>query len=327
MTAGRLGAEGRRPARRVEGVNRVKHFISLLDYTTDELLGLLDSAELLKRAFHAGAVEPALKGKRFALIWDAEGFRNRVAFEAGIQALGGSFVQVPGKLDAREPIEDVSRYLANWFDCIIARTHPHEHMIRLTRQNRVPVVNARTDYNHPCEILGDLLYIRGKRGTLSNLRVVFVGEATNLCVPWFEAAARLPIAVMQVCPKGREIDGEVLREIGRDAVGKLSTGNSLEEGLRNADVIYTDCWPRHNDDAVRKEFLPYQISAALIRRHCPEAIFLPCPPVTRGEEVSSDAMEEYGHAVFEAKEDLLHAQNAVLIHLIKQPRTRGDSLS
>ena len=116
--------------------------------------------------------------------------------------MGGKAVQVPGKLDSKEPIEDVVRYLQNWFHAIVARTETHSHMIRLAKAASVPVINAKTDHNHPCEILADLTYIRAQRGSLDNLKVVFVGEPTNLCHPWFEAAARLPIEVTQVCPKG-----------------------------------------------------------------------------------------------------------------------------
>ncbi|MBN2461908.1 MAG: ornithine carbamoyltransferase [Candidatus Cloacimonetes bacterium] len=294
----------------------MKHFITFRDFSSEEIIDLLDSAYFLQKDFHENKMDLKLKGKNFALIWDAEGFRNRVAFEMGIQIMGGTFVQVPGKLDAKESIEDVSKYLSNWFDCIIARTHPHEHMIRLTRQNRIPVINARTDFNHPCEILGDLLYIRNKRGFLENLKVVFVGEATNLCISWFEAATCLPIQVTQVCPENYEIISRVFKELNSNPAGKLSISNDLIENLKGADVIYTDCWPKHNDEEVRKAFLKYQIRSEHIKRYCPDVIFLPCPPVTRGEEVSSEVMEEYGTHVFEAKENLLHVQNAVMIHLV-----------
>ena len=115
----------------------------------------------------------------------------------------------------------LARYLQNWFHAIVARTESHEHMVRLSASAAIPVINARTDHNHPCEILGDLTYIRAYRGSLNELKVVFVGEPTNLCHPWFEAATRLPIQVIQVCPKGFEMDPAYLSRLQHEARGVL----------------------------------------------------------------------------------------------------------
>ena len=298
-----------------------RHFITLLDFTKEEILDLLLTAKQLKLAWDNEAMLPKLKNKRFALIWDTEGFRNRVAFELGITVMGGTYVQIPGQLDQRESIEDVSLYLSDWFDAIIARTRSHDHMLRLTKQNIIPVINARTNYNHPCEILGDLQYILTKHDRLDGLKVAFIGETTNLCISWFEAAARLPIKVVQVCPNEYMISKQSFSQLSKNAIGDLSTSNDLELSIKNVDVLYTDCWPSHNNDNsghIRDLFIPYQITADRIKKLCPNVIFLPCPPVTRGEEVSIDAMEIYGRYVYEAKENLLHAQNALLITLLKK---------
>jgi ornithine carbamoyltransferase len=297
-----------------------KDFISFLDFTQADLIALLDLADTLREAWEAKRLPQNLAGKSIALIWDAEGFRNRVAFELGIAAMGGIAVQVPGKLDERESIEDVARYLDNWFDGVVSRARKHEHMQRLAAASQHPVINARTDFNHPCEILGDLAYIRTKRGNLDGLKVAFVGEATNLCHPWFGAAARLPIHVVQICPVGYEVDADFIAQVQRDAIGTASVSQDLDTGLKDADVVYTDCWPYRSslEDHARiaRQFLPYQITAEKLRLAAPDVFFLPCPPVTRGEEVSEDAMAYLGHQVYEAKAYLLHAQNAVLTALL-----------
>ena len=298
----------------------VKDFITLLDYTEAEITALLDLADTLRDAGHAGRLPQNLKGKSLALIWDAGGFRNRVTFELGIAQMGGIAVQIPGQLDGRESIEDVARYLDNWFDGIVTRTQTMCHVQRLAAASSKPVINARTDFNHPCEILGDLAYIRTKRGTLEGLKVVFVGEATNLCHPWFAGAARLPIEVVQVCPEGYEVRADFLSEARDGAVGTLRIGHDLISELKDADVVYTDCWPQRTSPEERRhiaaQFLPYQITASRLRTAPAGVMFLPCPPVTRGEEVSADAMAYLGDHVYEAKEYLLHAQNAVLTTLI-----------
>lgn len=298
-----------------------RDFVSLLDWSQQEIVALLDLAGDMHRDWHAGRMEQPLRGRRVALVWDAGGFRNRVAFELGIAAMGGAAVQVPGELDAREPIEDVTRYLENWFDAIVARTRIHGHMLRLAAAAAIPVINARTDYNHPCEILGDLAFVRSKRGALDGLEVAFVGEATNLCHPWLEAAARLPVSVVQICPLGYEVRPDVLARMREGAVGSLETTNDFDAGLAGADVVYTDCWPARPtaEDRARVAalFLPYQVTAARLRHAARGAFFLPCPPVTRGEEVSADAMESPACCVYEAKEHLLHAQNAVHATLLR----------
>ena len=162
-----------------------KDFLTFLDYSQSEIIALLDLAEQMRESHRLRRMPQALAGRSVALIWDAEGFRNRVAFELGIASMGGVAVQMPGRLDERESIEDVTAYLDNWFDGIVARVRLHSFMQRLAEAAKIPVINARTDYNHPCEILGDLAYIRARRGSLQGLKVAFVGEATNVCHPWF----------------------------------------------------------------------------------------------------------------------------------------------
>ena len=295
-------------------------FLHLNDFSERELIELMDSADALRLSWIANKMPRNLCNRNVALIWDAGGFRNRVAFELGIAAMGGKAVQIPGKLDSRESIEDVVRYLTNWFHAIVARTETHEQMMRLARGASIPVINARTNHNHPCEILADLTYIRAKRGSIDGLKVVFVGEPTNLCYPWCEAAAKLPISVVQVCPKGYEIDSIQIKAFSQSAKGEVLVSNELDSELIGADVIYTDCWPHSltEKDAARitHDFAAYQVTSEKLHLAKPGCFFLPCPPVTRGEEVSEEVMQTCGATVYEAKEYLLHAQNAILSYVL-----------
>lgn len=297
-----------------------KHFISLLDWCADDLSDLLDAVQIFRQMWTERDLPPALKGRRVALMWGATGFRNRVAFEMGIAELGGISVEVPVPIDEREPIEDVARYLDNWFDAIVARTATHEQMLRLASSVRVPVINARTWFNHPCEILGDLAFIREQRGELNGVRVAFIGEATNLGRSWFEASARFPINVVQVCPPGFEVEAQFLQQIAREAEGRVAVTQDMLSAIAEADVIYTDCWPTRETDnehkQIRDRFLPFQVTAEVLSASPKDALFLPCPPVQRGEEVSDSAMNWPGCRVYEAKEYLLHAQNALLVALL-----------
>ncbi len=297
-----------------------KDFISFLDWSAEDLSELVEAAQTFRELWVRGKSPPSLKGRRIALMWGATGFRNRVAFELGIAELGGKAVEIPGAIDVNEPLEDVARYLDNWFDAIVARTATHDLMLRLADAARVPVINARTPFNHPCEILGDLAYIKEQRGDLTDLRVAFIGEATNLGHSWFEAAARFPIHVVQVCPAGYGVEARFLQRIAREAEGEVSVSGDIHSAMADADVIYTDCWPAGGTDEdqqkIRDLFLPYQVTEEMLRVSPTDALFLPCPPVHRGEEVSEGAMNWPGCRVYEAKEYLLHAQSALLVSLI-----------
>ena len=217
-----------------------RDFLSLKDFSELELSSLMDLADRLRDDFKAGTLPQTLRNKSVALIWNAEGFRNRVAFELGIARMGGTAVQVPGRLDEKEPIGDVAAYLDNWFDAIIVRTRMHAILLRLAAPADSPVINARTSHNHPCEVLGDLAFARTVRGSVDGIRVAFVGEATNLCHSWFEAAARLPIHVTQACPEEYAVASEFLAEIGASATGTTLVTQDIGVALRNADVVYTD---------------------------------------------------------------------------------------
>lgn len=297
-----------------------RDFIAVNDLSRAELMTLFDQAQTLARAFQERSLPPLLKGKRIALWFTDTGFRNRVAFELGIKSLGGEAIYIPGQLGDREAIEDVAAYLDNWFDAVVIRAPSYEALQQLALAARIPVINARTPHNHPCEILGDLAFVYAERGTVDGLTVVFVGEAANLCHSWFEAAVPLPLRVIQVCPEGYEVDDHFLVELQQLAVGEFQVTNELEPALKQADIIYTDCWPRRHTEE-DKEFVPllfepYQITPDKLALTPSGAMFLPCPPVTRGEEVSAEAMTSSHCRVYEAKAYLLHAQNALLAQLV-----------
>ncbi len=240
---------------------------------------LLARAELLQQGMRDAEMRAGLAGKRVAFIWDGEGFRNRAAFDLGVQLLGGVGVEIPVRLGVGEAIEDVAHYLDNWFDAAVIRTPRFETLTRFADAAAGPVINARTDHNHPCEILGDLAFIRATGRCLDGLRVLFVGEATNLCHSWCEAAAVLPIAVTQVCPAGFEASGAWWRQLVPQPAGRFEHSDELDRVMSHADVVYTDRWPQRSDgaerEAVEESFAPFQVTAELLSLAPPEALFLP----------------------------------------------------
>jgi ornithine carbamoyltransferase len=297
----------------------MRHFLTLLDYTATELSMILDRANEMAELWRSQTMPQVLHGKRIALWFYGQGFRNRVAFELGAREMGGTVAYIPGDLGVHEPIQDVAGYLQNWFSMFVIRAQRHEDLLEVAARSTVPVINARTDRGHPCEIMGDLLYLRQLGRDLGTLKLVFVGEPSNLCMSWLEAAAVFPMRVIQVCPPGYEISASSLEALRSRAAGHISVTHDLRSALVDADVVYTDCWPEAKTAAdqarVRAAFLPYQITVEHLAGLGERGIFLPCPPVTRGEEVSDEAMQSSKCRNHEAKSNLLHVQNAIMEYL------------
>ncbi|MCW5890944.1 MAG: ornithine carbamoyltransferase [bacterium] len=292
------------------------HFLSLRDWGAARAVETLDRADVLSALWRDDRMPQSLAGVRVALWFPDGGFRNRLAFELGAQAMGAIVAYMPGEVGAPEPVDDVAAYLANWFDVLVVRTWGHADLVRLAASERLPVVNGRTAEGHPCEILGDLLHLRRRRGTLDGLAVAYVGPASNIGTSWLEAASILPIRVVQVCPPGYETAPALLAELRAGAAGTLAVSHDLDDALRDVDVIYTDCWPSSRPgetrDDVARAFRPYRIDVRHLERLRDDGVFLPCPPVTRGEEVTAAAMSSPRCESPAAKERLLHVQNAIL---------------
>lgn len=281
-----------------------RDFVQFHDLDADTILSIVGRAQALAAAWEDRAMPQSLAGKRVALIADDSGWRNTTAFDLGVRAMGGVCVQSPIRFNVHETTADIAGYLDNWFDILIVRTRELSALRELASIAKAPVVNARTQSNHPCETLGDLAYVCGRRGTLDGLKVVGVAPDANILRSWVEASLSLPIRVAQLYPEDWQI---------KDVASPSFSASTSLDALFDADVIITDCWP---DGARADQLVEYQISASLLDRCRPDVIFLPCPPVSRGKEVSADAM---GHSACQstaAKAYLLHAQNALLEWLV-----------
>jgi ornithine carbamoyltransferase len=292
----------------------MKNFLHLNDFDRTVIHQILDRADLLREKWKLNQMPQSLKGKKLALWFWGQGFRNRVAFEIGARSMGADVSFIPGELAVHEPLEDITHYLNNWFSLLVIRCRSHDHLKKVAEDAHVPVINARTSYNHPCEIMGDLQYIRRVRGSLDGLKVVFVGEVTNLCMSWFEAARVLPIEVIQVGPRQVLLNDEAVTSINSTSAGRVSVSDTFDGCISAAtDVLYTDCWPKEGDrETVRQQFSPYQITEELVDRIDQHGFFLPCPPITRGQEASAGSASHPRCCDYAAKECLLHAQNAIM---------------
>ncbi len=299
----------------------MKDFLSLADCSADEIIGLLDLADELRQWHWDRKAYRPLEGRTIAMIFEKPSLRTRVTFEIGIFHLGGHGLFYQTRLGERESVADMARNLERWVDGIVARTFSHDHLIELAEYAAVPVVNALTDREHPCQILADAQALRDHKRDFTGLKVAFVGDGNNVFASWAHFAARIPIELALVCPEGYEPDPEILAWSQREAKGSIVVTHDVAAGVKDADAVYTDVWASMGQedeaDARAKVFAPYQVNADLMKFAKDDAIFMHCLPAHRGSEVTDDVIDSPKSIVFDEAENRLHVQKAVMVTLMK----------
>ncbi|MCC6144949.1 MAG: ornithine carbamoyltransferase [Candidatus Hydrogenedentes bacterium] len=299
----------------------VKDFISLADFSQDEIVAFLDLADDLKAKQRNRIPHRLLEGKTLAMIFEKPSLRTRVTFHTGMFQLGGDSVLIETTLGARESVPDVARNLARWVDGIMARTFRHSDVIQLAEYASVPVINALTDMLHPCQILADAQAIREHKGRdLSSLKLAFVGDGNNVFHSWALFAAKVPINLTLVCPPGYEPDEKIVAKARSLAAGQIEITHDVQAGVKDADAVYTDVWASmgQEKETIEREraFAAYQVNDALMGLAKKDALFMHCLPAHRGSEVTDSVMDSPNSIVFDQAENRLHAQKAVLATLM-----------
>jgi ornithine carbamoyltransferase len=297
---------------------RGRDLLSIRDLTPDELDMLLRTALSMKR----DGSRPLLEGKTAALVFEKPSLRTRVSFEVGMKQLGGSAIYLSQSevgLGQREPVEDVARVLSRYVAGIVARTYAQETLTSLAAAADVPVVNALSDDEHPCQALADLLTVREKKGRLAGVRIAFIGDGNNVSASLALAAALAGAEFIIASPPDYALTPDVVgaaREWARRTGGAIETVVSPEEAARGADVVYTDVWTSMGQEAERRKrieaFQGYQVDAELMSLAKPDAIFMHDLPAHRGEEITQEVIEGPQSVVFQQAENRLHAQKALL---------------
>ena len=299
-------------------------FLSIGDLTSGEVLGLVRQAERMK----AEGTPDLLAGKVIALLFEKPSLRTRVSFEVGIRQMGGHCIYLSNQdvgLGVREPESDVARVLDRWVDGIVARVNSHRSLETLADHSSVPVVNALSDLEHPCQAVGDLLTVYEHKGSLKGRRVAFVGDGNNVAASLALACASVGADFVIACPQGYELPASVLDE----AEGRASaSGSSVErveapeEAVGSADVVYTDVWTsmgQESESAQRlRAFAGYMVDEQLMSAARPDAIFMHDMPAHRGEEISQGMIDHPRSVVFDQAENRLHGQKAVLARLFSK---------
>ena len=299
-------------------------FLSLRDFAPTEVHHLLELAADIKA--RPAEFSTALRGKTLAMIFEKPSLRTRVTFDVGIQQLGGfSLYLSPAEisLGKRESIHDVAKNLERMVQGIMIRTFAHQIVEEMAKEASVPIINGLTDYSHPCQAMADFLTIKEVKGRVDGIRLSFVGDGNNVAHSLMFAGALLGAHVTVVTPPGYEPKGDATAWSTTQAAktgGSIVVTNDPIDGVRGADVIYTDVWASMGQEAeaeARKRlFLPYQVNEAMIGRARPDVSFMHCLPAHRGEEVTAGVIDSPRAVVFQEAENRLHAQKAIMLELM-----------
>ncbi|MCL7748192.1 ornithine carbamoyltransferase [Halalkalibacter alkaliphilus] len=301
-----------------------RDFLTLLDYTPNEIDTLLKSALTIKQ--NKAEYEDALKGKSLGMIFENASTRTRVSFEVGMTQLGGHALFLSPRdmqIGRGEPVKDTANVLSRYVDAIMIRTNSHELVEELAEHASVPVINALTDGYHPCQAMADLLTIYEYKNELKGLKLAYVGDGNNVAHSLLAAGAKVGMDVSIATPKGYEVNQEIFekaKEAAEKTGATLVQTNDPKEAVKDADVIYTDVWAsmgyEQEQEERLKQFSEYQVNSELASLAKDDFIFLHCLPAHRGEEVAADIIDGKQSAVYDQAENRLHAQKAILLALI-----------
>ncbi|MFO8037460.1 MAG: ornithine carbamoyltransferase, partial [Anaerolineales bacterium] len=300
----------------------MKDFLTIADYSSQELRSILDLAMSLKEDWKSEGNPPRLKGKVLAMIFQKPSLRTRVSFDMAMRHLGGDALYLsPAEigLGQRESIADVARVVSGYVDAVMARVFEHRHVEELARWASIPVINGLSDYNHPCQALSDALTILEKKGALEGLQVSFVGDGNNVAVSLMHICAKLGAHFTIANPPGYDMPDDAIQE-GRGMADKSGASIRLlhdpREAVENADVIYTDTWVSmgQSEEAQKRRevFPPYQVNQELVSLAKDDVIVMHCLPAHRGEEITDEVADGPHSVLFPQAHNRLHAQKGLL---------------
>ena len=301
-----------------------KHFLHLADYSADEIWELLHLAKELKIKFQNKEKYKPFKDRSLAMIFAKPSARTRVSFETGFEWMGGNALFLGPDdigIGKREAIKDISRLFSRYNDMMMARLFDHKHIIELAEYSAIPVINGLTDYNHPCQILADILTVWEHRKNLEDLKVVYLGDGNNIVHSWLQLACRLPMHFVCCNPSGFDPDEKTIQMVNESNISTYESSHDPISAVKGADVIYTDVWASmgQKEEAKDREkiFADYQVTMELLKNTGKETLFMHCLPAERGKEVTDEVMESKNSIVFDEAENRMHAQNAVMVYLQK----------
>ncbi len=304
---------------------RNKDLLSIADLEPEEIRLILEAGAICKAKQRAGEIFVPLLGKTLGMIFHKPSARTRASFDIGMYQLGGHSILMKDEdigLDTREPVEDVARLFSRYMDAVVIRTFDHDLLCRFAQHATIPVINALTDFSHPCQILADLMTLKEQKKELKGLTVAFIGDGNNVANSLAFASAKCGMHLRIASPKGYELMPEVLREARSYAAlgGSITLTNSPVEAATGADALYTDVWTSMGQEEEsrerRRDFEGFQIGEPLMKKAKSDAVVLHCLPAHRGEEITAEVMERFKDVIFDEAENRLHVQKGLMVLLM-----------
>ena len=298
-------------------MQQIRHFTSLLDFSSAELRTIINRAIELKN--HRDPDYQPLKGKVLGMIFEKSSTRTRISFEAGMAQFGGSAIFLSPRdtqLGRGEPLEDSARVISSMVDCIMLRTHKHETVTTFARYSRVRVINGLTDLKHPCQLLADMQTYFEFRGDIKGKTVAWIGDGNNMCHSYINAARQFDFKLNIACPFEYRPNQDIV-----DAAGtRIAFFQDPKDAATGADLVVTDVWASMGQEEEQKKrelaFQSFQVNHDVMAVAQSDALFMHCLPAHRGEEVSANVIDGPQSVIFPEAENRLHAQKALLEFLI-----------
>lgn len=302
----------------------MRHFLSLRDFSKDEILSLIESASELKKN-----PKKLLQDKTLAMIFEKNSTRTRMAFELAITELGGKALFLSSndlQLSRGEPIKDTARVIGSMVDFVMMRVNKHESLVEFAKYSKAPVINALSELYHPTQVLGDLLTIKEYNKMQNNTaKVAFVGDSNNMCNSWLIASSILGFELSIALPKNYEINSEILefaKEKAKISGAKIALTNDKFEAIKDKDVVITDTWVSMGEENEKekkiKDFEGFIIDEKALNAANKDVILLHCLPAYRGYEVSEESFEKHSEVIFEEARNRLYVVKALLCFLDKE---------
>ncbi len=302
----------------------MKDFLSISDYTTERLKDLLRTSARLKSLYSVGGTDLCIPGKVLAMLFEKPSLRTRISFQVAMTDLGGSAIYVKpediGGIGKREPIKDMARVMSRYVDGIMARTFEHSTITELAQFATVPVINALTDWLHPCQAMADVLTIQEHCEDLQGVKIAFIGDGNNVARSLAFACAKLGMKMVVASPAGYELDADSIKKANKIATNTVTRINEPTRAVADANIVYTDTWVSMGQEAEKQkrcaDFTGFQVNAELLESAPPDAKIMHCLPANRGLEITDDVVESPNSIMFDQAENRLHFQRALLKKLL-----------
>lgn len=298
----------------------VRHFLTLMDLSKDELKQLLKRASQLRQMQHDGEIYRPFVGRTLAMIFEKSSTRTRVSFETGMGQFGGQALFLSPndtQLGRGEPIEDTAKVISSMVDIVMIRTFAHSRVETFARHSSVPVINALTDDFHPCQLLADMQTFFEHRGDIAGKTVTWVGDGNNMCHSYMVAAKQFDFKLNISSPDGYKPHADLLKKYA----DHIELIDNPADAVKGSHLVVTDVWASMGQEAEQKQrekdFANYQVSRELLDQADPEVLFMHCLPAHRGEEISVDLLDDPRSVVWDEAENRLHAQKALMEFLLK----------